>query len=348
MTLPNWYPDHPPIYDIHKSYLENGAEGPFFHGSLFPREEPKEWIDFLGFPLRSAIGIPAGPLLNSKWIALASRLGFDVLTYKTIRSEAHPSHPVPNVAFVDGKGNRLERPGSLDDLTITNSFGMPSRSPDFLLEDIAKANRSLIPGQVMIVSVVGSANRGRSFVQDFIAAAILAKEGGAKIIEANFSCPNVDKADGILYQAPETVHEYTRLIAKAIAPTPLILKCGLFENAHQMKSVLLAAARGGARGICGVNSISMQISPPLDEKRKTSGVCGGHIREKAILFIQEAAQIIRKNSLDLTLLGCGGIMRPEHFDLFFDAGAKIAMSATGMMWDPYLAMRYYERKTAHS
>jgi dihydroorotate dehydrogenase len=200
----------------------------------------------------------------------------------------------------------------------------------------------------MIVSVVGTPNRGLSFGDDFVRAAMLAREGGAKIIEANFSCPNVDTAEGILYNNPETVHEYAKAISRAIHPIPLILKVGVFLNAQQMRSVLLAAARGGARAICGINSVSMQVRPPLDESRTTSGICGAHIRQAGLDFIRTASAIIQENKLGLVLIGCGGIMRPEHFDEFFDAGAEFATSATGMMWDPYLAMRYHARSFSHS
>ena len=64
-------------------------------------------------------------------------------------------------------------------------------------------------------------------------------------------------------------------------------------------------------------------------------------------FIRDAAKIIAEQKLDLTLLGCGGIMRAEHFDDFLEAGAQVAMSATGFMWDPYLAMRYHAQTTSH-
>ncbi|MDE3047212.1 MAG: dihydroorotate dehydrogenase [Verrucomicrobiota bacterium] len=332
------------IYDMHKTYADNVKLGPFFSGAPPKREPPKRFFDFLGFRVRSKIGVPAGPLLTSKWISLAGQLGFDLPTYKTIRSDAYPSHPLPNVAFVDGHGRQVREPL---ELTITNSFGMPSQSPDFLLQDIERANRSLAEGQVMIVSVVGTPRPDRSFVQDFIRAAQLAKEGGAKIVEANFSCPNVEKAEGILYQNPDTVYAYTRAIAQAISPIPLILKVGVFEGAEPMEAVFVAAARGGARAICGINSVSMKISPPLDDKRSTSGVCGGAIREKALQFIRDGSKMIRDNQLGLTLIGCGGIMAPEHFTLFFEAGADVAMSATGMMWDPYLARRYHAHLHSH-
>lgn len=338
--FPAWHPDLPPIYDIHKSYQENVAQGPFFKGKFFERKSPDRFYDFLGYRVRSRLGIPAGPLLNAKWIAFAAKMGFDILTYKTIRSEAHPGHRLPNVTYIDSSGHQIQVPSSLDKLTITNSFGMPSQSPEFLLEDIALAQRSLSLGQLLIVSVVGTPKRGATFAEDFVRTALLAREAGAQVIEANFSCPNVKRAEGILYQDPETVHEYTRLIAKAIHPIPLILKVGLFPDTHQMKSVFLAAARGGARAICGINSVSKEIYPPLDPTRPTSGICGAAIRNEALSFVRDASKIIRENKLDFALLGCGGILLPEHFDLFFEAGADIALSATGMMWDPYLALRY--------
>jgi dihydroorotate dehydrogenase len=342
MMPSNWYPDHPPIYDIDKTYTENATEGPFFSGEIPRRPQVKKKHHFLGFSVNSLIGVPAGPLLNARWISLAGKLGFDIPTYKTIRSFAHPGHALPNVVYVDKKGHQSSAPDHLSDLTITNSFGMPSQSPDFLLEDIDRANRSLQEGQVMIVSVVGTPNRGMSFAEDFVHTAILAVEAGAKIVEANFSCPNVEKAEGILYNSPETVHEYTRLIAKAIQPVPLLIKVGVFPNVHQMKSVFLAAARGGCAGICGINTVSMKIDPPLSKDRPLAGVCGGAIRPAALAFLRDAAAIIRENKLDLVLVGCGGITQPEQFDSFFEAGAQVAMSATGMMWDPYLALRYHE------
>ncbi len=115
-----------------------------------------------------------------------------------------------------------------------------------------------------------------------------------------------------------------------------------------MKTVFKAAARAGVRGICGINSVSMQIvdaegRPALGEDRKIAGVCGGAIRPLALHFIREAKEIVASEKLGLILLGCGGIMNSHHVDEFLQTGATAALSATGMMWDPYLAARYKER-----
>ena len=38
-------------------------------------------------------------------------------------------------------------------------------------------------------------------------------------------------------------------------------------------------------------------------------------------------------------------MVEDQFDQFLKAGASVAMSATGMMWDPFLALRYHNNKS---
>lgn len=354
--IPDWFPAHPPLYDIHKSYAENASEGPFFEGSIPKRSPKRTSIHLFGHEIFSPLGIPAGPLLNSRWIALAAQLGFDVLVYKTIRSFAHPGHELPNMIFVEPLGSDQARaqehpPRDLEALTLTNSFGMPSKSPTFLLEDIDRANRSLSKGQVLIVSVVGTPNQGVSFADDFIRAAHLAREGGARIIEANFSCPNVSKKEGMLYLDPEGVYTLARALVRAIHPLPLIIKVGHFPTIALLNQVLQAIARAGAQGICGLNSVSMHVvdqknQPALGAHRPTSGVCGAAIRTAALQFVRDASSLIQKDKLDLVLLGCGGIVQAEQFDDFLSAGATIAMTATGMMWDPFLAFRYH-RNQAH-
>ncbi|MCI0382590.1 MAG: dihydroorotate dehydrogenase [Chlamydiae bacterium] len=361
-NLPEWFPTKPAIYNIQKTYLENAESGPFFEGEfperIFPPKE--KWIKFLDFDLASPIGIPAGPLLNSKWVDFAAKFGFDVLTYKTIRSYEHSAHPLPNVIYVDTQGmvtsqkipkRAISRPmpDRIEELSITNSFGNPSRSPEYLMKDIEKANRSLQKGQILIVSIFGSHRPHIELEQDFLSAARLAKEAGAKIIEANFSCPNVTKSEGMLYMSSESVFKLASVLVKELRPIPLIIKTGYFLNKEQMHDVFVSAARAGVRAICGINTISMEVvddkgKPALNSNRLTSGICGATIKEVALAYIREAKSINTKEKLDLTILGCGGIVLPEHFDEFLDAGANIAMTATGMMWDPYLAARFHLMK----
>ncbi|MEM1282208.1 MAG: dihydroorotate dehydrogenase [Chlamydiota bacterium] len=364
-SVEEWWPNKPPIYDIEESYLHNAEEGPFFQGEILERRRPDEenWTDFLGYKVASPIGIPAGPLLNSKWIGLAADLGYDILCYKTIRSKEQPGHSVPNMVYVeceeqlipgqlpDHLTTRETPPLQIDKVTVTNSFGMPSRSHEYLAKDIPKAMKLLHRGQVMIVSIVGTPNGNDfdSFLQDFITVAKQAKEYGAKIIEANFSCPNVTTGEGELHTNPETVRTLTSALTKAIGDIPLIIKVGIFEDLRVMEETLIAAAQGGARAICGINTISMKVVDPiglpaLGVKRLKSGICGHPIRYAALEFTREALQINNRHNLGLKIMSTGGALLPDHLTEFIDAGADVAMTATGMMWDPYLAYRYHQQE----
>lgn len=361
--IPQWWPEHKGIYNKDKSYKENFEEGPFFDGEYIERPEvpQDQWIDFLGYKVKGPLGVPAGPLLNSKWTTLAAKLGFDLPTYKTMRSKPYAGHPLPNVLFVDTKGplnkSRLgetltvrdSNPESMDHFAITNSFGMPSMDENYLMEDIEKANNGMEEGQVCIISVVGTPRDGEDFEADFARTAAMAKEAGAKIIEANYSCPNVATGEGSIFSNPETVTSITQKIIKEIGDIPLILKAGYFEDDAVMRKMFVEAARAGARAICGINTIGMNVvnkqgNPALGEGRLKSGICGDPIRGAAIEFLEKAHEINDQEKLELKILGTGGVTLPEHFNELLNAGADIAMSATGMMWDPYLAMRWHYNK----
>lgn len=360
--FPKWWPDHPPIYDIEKSYLANFEKGPFFSGKIPKRKIPlrEKWVDFLGFKVATPLGVPAGPLLNARWVGFAAQMGFDIVTYKTIRSQKHPAHPLPNMIYVDTKGflnyaraqETLVRasfsPKDMETLAATNSFGIPSQSKEILLKDIADAHQALQEGQVMIVSIVGTPREGEDFIQDFAITAQLAQEAGAKIIEVDLSCPNVATCEGNLFTDPKMVFAICSCIKKAVSSVPLIIKVGVIEDAYLLKQVMLAAAKAGVEGVCGINTMSMKVvdasgQAALGKKRLKAGVCGSPIRKIACDFVQKAHTINVQEKLDLKLLATGGVTEPAHFDHFFDLGADVAMSAVGMMWDPYLAARYTHR-----
>ena len=52
----------------------------------------------------------------------------------------------------------------------------------------------------------------------------------------------------------------------------------------------------------------------------------------ALDYLKNAKEIVAEEKLNITLIGCGGITQQEHFDEFLKTGAKVAMTATGMMW----------------
>lgn len=357
--FPSWWPDHPPLYDITKTYAENFSEGPFFSGSI-PARTPspeREWGSFLGFRLASPLGVPAGPLLNGRWVRFAAQMGFDLVTYKTIRSAPHPAHPLPNMVYVSAE-ELSQRPSvqvvstppqRLSTLAVTNSFGIPSQGRDFLVQDIAETRAALGPGQLLLVSFVGTPRPGEELADDFVRAAEIALEGGAPLLEADLSCPNVKSGEGELFLHPDLVFTITARLRQKMGSVPLVLKIGHVEEESLLTRLLYAAARGGAQALCAINTVRKEVvdekgRAALGEGRRHAGVCGGAIHQAAVECIRKMHAINEREKLGLTLLGTGGVMEPDDFSHFLDAGAAVAMSAAGWLWDPYLAMRYQWKK----
>ncbi len=349
------------LYDASKSYEDNYADGPFFNASKPKRPAIKGKMKLWNWELNSPIGIPAGPLLNSNWIKFYAEMGFDIPVYKTVRSVAHPSHPSPNCVYVNPENQiklgekphliTIHKPQNVEELTITNSFGVPSKPSSVWMEDVAIANASVSEGQVMILSFMGTDGAdGRDLVSDYAYTAAMAKEAGGKILETNYSCPNLcgGKA-GAIYQDADSSSQISKAIREEIGnSTPFMIKIGNLPY-EQLKTVVKANAPF-VDGISGINTMPGEVRNPNGQQalpgegRLTSGICGAKIKDVSQDFIEKLVRIKKELNADFTICGVGGIMTAEDFVERLNAGADIAMSATAIMCDPYLAQRYHEKE----
>ena len=343
-----------PTYNIHKSYDENYNHGPDFQGK-FPDKLPNKPIKLWGYEINSPLGIPAGPLLNAKYIKLYANLGFDLPVYKTLRTIQRNAHPKPNCLIVNRNTalakediNTVIHPLinqhiEQDNISITNSFGMPSKAPEIWQADIEVANASISPNQLMIVSCVGTPIEIRSIIEDYALCAKLAVEAGAKAIELNFSCPNVTTKEGSIYQDPEFSSQISKAVKQSIGQIPLMIKMGYIENLELLNKIIKANAPY-IDGIAAINTISMKVTTTDGKQalpgpgRLNSGICGRIIKSIGLTMTQRLHQIRQQNNYDFVICGVGGITSSDDFNDYFLAGADIAMSATGAMWNPYLAL----------
>jgi dihydroorotate dehydrogenase (NAD+) catalytic subunit len=345
-----------PTYDIGRSYDDNYADGPFFTGELPPPPEGRPRYRFLDFVLNAPLGVPAGPLLNARWVALYARLGFDMPVYKTVRSGARKAHPAPNCMFLDDPGDlsagrfgdRLTATNQAPDdptrISITNSFGMPSRAPEVWQADMEKARAACGSGQVFVASAVGTPD-GSDLAADFARTAAMCREAGAPVVEINLSCPNVTSREGELFTDPEAAERVCRATAKALRGTPLMVKVGYYVDAKAMAAVMRAIAPH-VQAVAGINTLSFEVvkrdgSQALPGPgRLRSGVCGAAIRSCGLSQVTALAELKKAQRYDFALVGVGGVMTPADADAYIAAGADVVMSATGAMWDPYLAAKW--------
>jgi len=356
-------------YNIDLSYDDNYTQGPDFDGTLPDLAEINRDLpgtSLFGHKLNSTLGVPAGPLLNSVYIKLYADLGFDMLTYKTVRSQRFAAHPFPNVLAVAAEtgqmqGESAEKPtlytlpndsNPLDSLSITNSFGMPSRDPQTWMADVAKAKTFLHNGQMLVVSVVGTAKHGgtlHDLADDFALTGKMAVEAGAEVIEANFSCPNVQSGEGSLYQSPEEVRIITSTMRKSLGNVPLILKMGYLADDNLVLEVMREAVQNGASALSAINTIPAKVLTAdgqqalPGEGRLTSGICGATIKPAGLAMARkllDARSILGLKPEDLTLIGVGGVMTATDALEYLNLGLDGVQSGTGAMWNPALAAEF--------
>lgn len=345
-------------YNIHRSYQENYEAGPQFpeNPSPSPSSSPSSSHakkNFLGLGVNSRIGIAAGLLLNSKWILGYARRGFDILTYKTVRSSHRPCYPTPNWVFVEDDGNtdgpvHVTTTPSTDPTRISSAvcFGMPSMAPEVWREDVARTKAGLTEGQILIVSVVATPLEGwgrEQVADDFAQCAQWAAEAGADIVEANFSCPNVCTPEGTIYQDVELSRYIAEATRAAAGDTPLLLKVGHFPQSNSLRR-FLREMNGVSHGVTLVNGVSRPVlhhdgTPAFGEKYVRAGVLGRAIHEPSLENIRIAHACAREEKLDLAIAAVGGVSQPDDMEDFFDAGASAVMLGSAPMYLPDLAAR---------
>ncbi len=345
-----------PFFDPLKSYEENYDTGPFgaFADSTRAESVGEPMHEFLGQPVYLPLGIPAGPLLNSAYCAAAFAKGFDIAVYKTVRSGIFPCHPFPNVLAIHPDGDltmdKLKSPlvadtTYSDPLSITNSFGVPSKDPSVWQEDVKKAIAAAGKGQVLVLSFMGTVRPDQSqdeFVQDYVDAAKLAYETGAKILETNLSCPNIGN-EGLVCYNLDVTEKVAKGIRSVIGSTPLVLKVGYYAQDADMER-LGEIANAYADGVSGINTLQAEVRNAAGEQalpgspaRLRSGVCGAGIKWAGLDFARRMKAIKDKRSFSFAIEGVGGVLNAADYQEYRAAGADSVMSATGAMWNPMLA-----------
>lgn len=362
-----------PFYDVNRTYEDNYLQGPFGAFAKVLQEDrgpsaaqssaPVQTAsgeDFLGFHVNLPFGIPAGPLLNERFTTAAFRMGFDLAVYKTVRSRAWGCNAFPNVLAVHPKnadGSLIPGSAELDEgvladtryelpISISNSFGVPSRDPDEWQPDMKKAIEAAGSGQLLVPSFQGSRVDGMDqddYIADHVTTARLVCETGAGLMEMNTSCPN-EGHNRLLCHDPHLVGRITEAVKNEIGDRPLVVKLAYIPNDADLEIMVKeTAAHGTVQGFSTINTISAKLIDAHGNQalpgagRDRSGVCGNAIRGAGLDMVGRLHAIREKLGLDFTIVGVGGVVRPEDYWAYREAGANAVMSATGAMWNANLA-----------
>lgn len=360
-------------YRLDQTYDWHYEHGPVWDAPM-PALPVTTLTDFLGFPIRAPrFGVAAGLLLNSRWVSHYAKLGFDIVTYKTVRSAPRACYPLPNWVVLEAADDldpddsdavmtaatdpqaRLAAGGA----TSSVSFGMPSQAPAIWRADIAAARAALGTNQVLIVSVVatpGAADAGKSadhgndptadLVADFAWLAEHAASAGAHVVEANLSCPNVCSAEGSVYLDAALSGRVAAAMRQAVGPdTPLLLKVGHFRrDQSDAMHRLLDAVAPHVQGVILVNGVSRRVvdhtgAPAFGPGRERAGILGAGIHQACLENVSRAMERIERRALNLKVLAVGGVDSLPAIRRCESAGAYAVLAGGAPMFDPLLAVR---------
>ena len=188
------------------------------------------------YRLNSPLGVAAGPLLNSRWVEAYARIGYDILTYATVRSGLVPAAALPNIRAVENREQAAvatRRAGANGDLTLAVSLGTPSMEPDVWRKDVRRAHEKIGRNQVLMVSVLGTTPPGgdrEALVNDYGQVAVWAAEAGADVVEVQLAWPDP------FADQPQAIYENLPLAAQILhrvrtsVGVPVVAKFGAFRT----------------------------------------------------------------------------------------------------------------------
>ena len=326
-------------YDWSQSYEWNYANAPAIPSEFVSTEKEKNWT-LCGVKVASPVAVAAGPLLNGRWLLHYAALGFDVLTYKTVRSRSWPCYAPPNLQPIQSV---IVSESPVEPLPASDafseswavSFGMPSQPPEVWRADL-EYTRSLLPSEkTLAVSVVATPAHKSSvdmIARDYAQCAVWAADSGADMIELNFSCPNVVTSDGQLYQDPISAAIVASETRARIGNRPLLVKLGqirLRDRAEQIISQLAPIVDG----LVMINCIPAQVAHQGEllfdgQKRGIAGpAIGAAVVKQSEMFLELKQQL----DADVEIIAVGGISTDKQVKSLLELGVGGIQLATAVM-----------------
>jgi len=308
-----------------------------------PPEYPFTWN---GLTFRNRVGIAAGFDKNAACVAGIERLGAGFVEVGTILvSPWQGNHVTPRMKrLVECRG-------------IWNRLGFTSRGLDVAARNLASLPRARRAGMVVACNIgphpgnlrqaTGQAS-ALNTVRDEFQTLVNSLHAQTDIFVANLSSPNTPGLRGLL-QSSELAHAVMLPVRRRIQEmdvetsrswlTPLLVKLPP-EDEHRepwsedsLKAVLNPLLETGAcEGFVAVNTstrLAQKLVTNIPQSELPGGVSGEPLRSEALRIVSIVRQIIGRERL---LIGCGGVMEPQHARDFLNAGADLVEVYSGMIY----------------
>ena len=166
----------------------------------------------------------------------------------------------------------------------------------------------------------------------------VSKEMGVAGLEVNISCPNVKKGGMAWGTDAKATYEIVSSIRKATT-LPLIVK--LTPNVTDIKIIAQAAEEAGANALSLINTLVGMAVDIGSRKPKLANISGGlsgpAVKPVALWLVWQVFQTV-----NIPIIGIGGIMKVEDALEFIIAGARAIQIGTANLVNPQVTMEIIE------
>ena len=242
---------------------------------------------------------------------LAEVFDLDVLgahVTKTITSEKRGGNPTPRVCEVRG--------------SMLNSIGIPSKGVDAFKAKVLPFYAEYQAPLVISISA-GSADEFARLCEDV-------SVPGVSAIEVNISCPNIEEDGKAFAIRPSTTEKVMRRLRDA---TDLPLWAKLTPNTGETTEVAKAAEECGADALVVSNTLLAMAIDIRSRRPKLGNLMGGlsgpALKPIALRMAYQCAK-----SVDIPIIGCGGITTVEDVVEYLIAGATAVQIGTATFISP--------------
>ncbi len=250
-------------------------------------------LTLTGLKLRNPLMLAAGIMgTTGGSLKRVAEGGAGAIVTKSIGKEPRSGHSNPSMIEVDS--------GYL------NAMGLPNPSYRDFQGEIEGAREAGVP---VIASIFGGSTEEFLEIADAL---------HADAFELNLSCPHACGYGAEIGTQPDLVEEITRAV-KSTARSPIWVK--LTPSVTDIKSIGLAAQRGGADAVVAINTvrgmaIDIESGYPILGNR-FGGLSGRAIKPVAIRCVYDLYE-----ALDIPVIGVGGISDWRDAIEFIMAGAR--------------------------
>lgn len=236
-----------------------------------------------------------------------------------------------SVTLAPTKGLPVPRMAETDS-GMLNAIGLQNPGVEgFLAKDAPFIAAAGVP---VIVSVAGKS------VEEFAQVTMRVRDlPGVVAIEANISCPNVERRNQVFACHPGDASEVIGAMSR-LTSLPIFAK--LTADVTNIVSVAEACVRGGAHGLSLINTLlGMAIDVETFRPKLgavTGGLSGPAMRPVAVRCVYQVARALP----DTPIIGIGGITRAEDAIELMLAGAWAVQVGTANFFDPGATIRIAE------